>query len=161
VPQLYTVPLGPWERFTTPAGEVLACTACEYPVQMVFAVGPVQPSASPWATNEVFLRNVASAAEQERTARCLVASDGEASVASGGMLITIVRTGIGELAGLPALEYEATVTIRGRTLRQSGAVVVHWNRLLRIAVLRTDGPVCAKEREAVSALRSGIRLATD
>jgi hypothetical protein len=161
IPVLFSVAPGPWERLTTPVGEVYSCTACEYPVQVLFAVGPALGTASPIATHDGFLASIATVPQQQRMALDLIEAQPGMDTLKGTGAISIERTGFGQLAGLRAFQYEATVKLRSVKFRESATVVVLKNRVLRIAINRADGPVGTKEAQALEALLAGVRLASD
>jgi hypothetical protein len=159
VPMLYSVAPGPWERLSTPVGEVYSCTDCEYPVQVLFALGPPLGPTSPLGTNEAFLKTLEGPTQQAAMVIDLMSALSPDLKTNGAL--SIERTGFGQLGGLRAFQYDAVVKMRARSIRETATVVVVRNRLLRVAINRGVGPVGPKEEKVVADLLAGIRLATE
>jgi hypothetical protein len=157
-PSMYRVSDGPWQRMLTPVGEVFSCTVCEYPVQVLIAIGPTLGAPLEQTTNENFLAGLQSDEDRDRVARSHIEIVAQLDPAGSGYELKIEKTGFGEIDGVKAFNYESSLRLRQRTMRGTAWEFVHRGNIVRISVQRVDGPVGAKEREAVLAFISGFKL---
>lgn len=159
--RVYDIQTEDWERLTTPAGEVFSCKVCEFPVQVLVAVGPPLGTAAPYATNERFLAMLGSPDSQARVARDHVVQSAQLDPAISGERLRIASTDFAMVDGVKAFRYESVLRLGRSALRESALELVHGNRMLRIAVSRGDGPVGRREAAAVQALIESVRLRPD
>jgi hypothetical protein len=159
---LYDVEAGTWDRLKTPVGDVFTCKICEYPVQVLVAVGP--PLAADananaeFTNNEGFLATLDSLESQSRTARAHTEQSAQLDSSNPNYDLKIEKTEFAKVDGVKAFRYESVLRLRRVTMRETALELVHKGRMLRIAVSRADGPLGSGEQEAVPALIASIKL---
>jgi hypothetical protein len=156
---LYRVDAPGWQRQPTPSGEVFSCSVCEYPVDVLFTVGPRLAPTAPFDTHERFLASLESPESRLGTAKAHTEQSLDAIGARPGYEMNDAATGFATIGGIKAFRYESVMRFARRTLRVTTFELLHKQRMLRIAINRADGPVGSKEEAALSALVGGVVLA--
>jgi hypothetical protein len=155
---LYRVDVAGWQRQPTPSGEVFSCRVCEYPVDVLFTVGPRLTPTAPFDTHERFLAHLESPESRARTAKAHTEQSLDAIGARPAYEMNDSATGFAAIGGIKAFRYESVMRFARRTLRVTTFELLHKERMLRISINRADGPVGSKEEAALTALVGGVAL---
>jgi hypothetical protein len=155
---VYRVDASGWQRQPTPSGEAFSCRICEYPVDVLFTVGPRLAPTAPFDTHDRFLASLESPESRSRTARAHTEQSLDAIGARPAYELNDAATGFAVVGGIKAFRYESVMRFARRTLRVTTFELMHKERMVRIAINRADGPVGNKEEAALAALVGGVAL---
>ena len=145
-----------WQKTNVPDGVAFICLACDGQTMIQINAIPVNPNNPKAKTNEAFLAQYQTKAQQESFAKNMV--KGQIPIDTKDINIEVFRTGFVKIGGKKAFQFSTAVEMKPYTTIDTTALFIHKDKIIKVSLNYYDGMFGAKSRKAVNELYSSIKL---